>query len=171
MSTSFQISRLSPKLTVLANVLVGAVFGAASGDTTPPEQRAEEVLEFVKFPLPKDTPAEHLNAVQLKRLDLARALACAPRLLLLDELAAGLTPTELEDIMALLREIRDSGITLIVVEHIMRVIMGVCDRIAVLHYGKKIAEGSPAEIAQNPKVIEAYLGEKSTLSQQGGTSA
>ncbi len=171
MSRTFQISRPFPKLTVLENVMVGAVFGAASGDTTPPEQRAEEVLEFVKFPLPKDTPAEHLNAVQLKRLDLARALACAPRLLLLDELAAGLTPTELEDIMALLREIRDSGITLIVVEHIMRVIMGVCDRIAVLHYGKKIAEGSPAEIAQNPKVIEAYLGEKSTLSQQGGTSA
>jgi branched-chain amino acid transport system ATP-binding protein len=159
MSRTFQITRPFPKLTVLENVLVGAVFGADGGSAKPPERRAREVLEFVKFPLPPDTPAERLNTVQLKRLDLARALACGPKLLLLDELAAGLTPTELEDMMALIQEIRDTGITIVVVEHIMRVIQGVCDRVMVIEYGSQIAEGTPQEVLNNPKVIKAYLGE------------
>ena len=98
-------------------------------------------MEFVNFPLPKETIAGRLNAVQLKRLDLARAYAGGPKLLLLDELAAGLTTGELEEIMDLIRKIRDQGITIIIIEHIMKVIRGVSDRIAVLEYGKKIAEG------------------------------
>jgi len=159
MSRTFQIPLPFPKLTVLESVLVGAIFGADSGSAKPPEQRAREALEFVKFPMPLDTPAGRLNAVQLKRLDLARALACGPKLLLLDELASGLTPGELDDMMSLIRQIRDRGITIIVVEHIMRVIQGICDRVMVLEYGSKIAEGTTDDVLKNPRVVKAYLGE------------
>jgi branched-chain amino acid transport system ATP-binding protein len=159
MSRTFQIPLPFPKLTVQENVMVGAVFGADTGSAKPPEQRTLEALEFVEFPMDPRTPAEQLNAVQLKRLDLARALACGPRLLLLDELAAGLTPSELDDMMNIIRAIRDRGITIIVVEHIMRVIQGICDRVMVIEYGTQIAEGTPKEVLNNPRVIKAYLGE------------
>ena len=158
MSRTFQISRPFPALSVLENVQIGAVFGAQRHSTKSPRQRAEEALEFVKFPLPKETIAGRLNAVQLKRLDLARAYAGGPKLLLLDELAAGLTTGELEEIMDLIQKIRDQGITIIIIEHIMKVIRGVSDRIAVLEYGKKIAEGTPGEVMNNKRVIQAYLG-------------
>jgi branched-chain amino acid transport system ATP-binding protein len=159
MSRTFQISRPFPKLTALENVMVGAVFGADGDRGKSPDERAAEMLEFVEFPWDPDVPAERLNTVQLKRLDLARALACDPELLLLDELAAGLTPGELDDIMAVIREIRNRGITIIVVEHIMRVIQGICDRVMVIEYGTQIAEGTPDEVLNNPRVIKAYLGE------------
>ncbi len=158
MSRTFQISRPFPALSVLENVQIGAVFGALRRHEKSPKQRAEEALEFVKFPLPKETIASRLNAVQLKRLDLARAYAGGPKLLLLDELAAGLTTGELEEIMELIQKIRDRGITIIIIEHIMKVIRGVSDRIAVLEYGKKIAEGTPEEVMNDKRVIQAYLG-------------
>jgi branched-chain amino acid transport system ATP-binding protein len=158
MSRTFQISRPFPALSVLENVQIGAVFGALRRHAKSPRQRAEEALEFVKFPLPKETIASRLNAVQLKRLDLARAYAGGPKLLLLDELAAGLTTGELKEIMELIQKIRDCGITIIIIEHIMKVIRGVSDRIAVLEYGKKIAEGTPEEVMNDKRVIQAYLG-------------
>jgi branched-chain amino acid transport system ATP-binding protein len=162
MARTFQIPLPFPRLTVLENVLVGALFGANSKHSAPATRRALEALEFVNFPLSPDTMANCLNAVQLKRLDLARALACGPKLLLLDELASGLTPGELEDMISLIRKIRDQGVTIIVVEHIMRVIQGICDKIVVLQYGTKIAEDTTQAVLHNSQVIAAYLGE-STL--------
>ncbi|MCG8375435.1 MAG: ABC transporter ATP-binding protein [Chlorobiales bacterium] len=161
LSRTFQIPLPFPRLTALENVMVGARFGANHASRKPARERAKEALDFVEFPLDIDTPAEQLNAVQLKRLDLARALACGPKLMFLDELASGLTPGELDDMMALILRIRETtGVGMIVVEHIMKVITGICERVLVIQYGTPIAKGTPEEVMGNPQVIEAYLGEE-----------
>lgn len=156
---TFQICQPFPNLTAFENVLMSAVFGnnPPLGD---PESWAEQVLDFVEFPLPKDTVARSANTAHLKRLDMARALASNPQLLLLDEIASGLTPAELKDAIELIRRIRDRGITIIVVEHVVQMIMELCDRITVLNYGEKIAEGTPQAIAADDRVAEAYFGKR-----------
>jgi branched-chain amino acid transport system ATP-binding protein len=155
---TFQIPRPFPHLSVLENVLVAATFGDPNlhGDAT--AQRATAMLEYVSFPRPAATIASHLNAAQLKRLDLARALASHPKLLLLDELAAGLTPSELASMAGLLRRIRADGVTILMVEHVMRLILELCDRLSVLQYGELIAHGDAATVASDQRVREAYLG-------------
>ena len=167
---TFQIPRPFTRMSALENVLVATSFGMPKSSpgarlkAPAARQAALQALNFAAFPLPGETPAASLNTAQLRRLDLARALASRPRLLLLDESAAGLTPNELTELQELIFKIRASGTTVLIVEHLMRLIMQLCDRIVVLQYGVKIAEGSPAEIAADKKVADAYLGEKYLIS-------
>jgi branched-chain amino acid transport system ATP-binding protein len=122
-------------------------------------REAAELLEFVGLSEMSAVPAKDLTLPNQKRLEVARALATKPELLLLDELMAGLNPTEVAEAMELVTRIRDNEITIFMIEHVMKAIMSVCDRILVLHHGEKIAEGTPQEIATSETVIEAYLGE------------
>jgi len=158
---TFQVPKKFQKMSVLENVIVASTFGLIKHTKTP-KALAEEALDFVKFPLAFDTIAGRLNSGQLKRLDMARALASQPRLLLLDEPASGLNPSEVGELLVLIREINKTGVTVILVEHLMKLIMNVTGRMVVLDYGEKIAEGSPDEIVHNKRVIEAYLGDEYT---------
>jgi branched-chain amino acid transport system ATP-binding protein len=160
---TFQIPRPFPHLSVLENVLVSATFGDPTLHGEAIARRALDMLAYVEFPRPAETIASHLNAVQLKRLDLARALASHPRLVLLDELASGLTASELASMATLLRRIRSDGTTILMVEHVMRLILELCDRLSVLQYGELIAHGDAATVAQDERVREAYLGQQYIL--------
>jgi branched-chain amino acid transport system ATP-binding protein len=161
---TFQLVHSFPELTALQNVLVGAVFGNSEKiSLKEAEEKAEEKLDYVGYPRDKIQYAvKNLNVVELKRIQLARALATDPKLILLDEVTTGLNPKESNDAISLIQKIRESGITILMVEHVMRIIMNVSDRIVVLHHGEKIAEGTPEEIAKDETVITSYLGEKKT---------
>lgn len=162
---TFQLVQSFPELTALQNVLVGALFGNSEEiSTKEAEAKAEEKLEYVGYPGDKvHHPVKNLNVVELKRIQLARALATDPKLLLLDEVTTGLNPKESNDAISLIQKIRESGITILMVEHVMRIIMNVSDRVVVLHHGEKIAEGTPEHIAKDEKVISSYLGEKTYM--------
>lgn len=162
---TFQLVQSFRELTALQNVLVGALFGN-SGKISLKEatEKATKNLDYVGFPMDKlNYPVKNLNVVELKRIQLARALSTDPKLLLLDEVTTGLNPKESNDAISLIQKIRESGITILMVEHVMRIIMNVSDRIVVLHHGQKIAEGRPEEIARDKKVISSYLGEKAYM--------
>lgn len=153
---TFQIVKPLRRMTVLENVMASA-FNQTSKEAEA-RRKAEEILDFCELSKKRDYSAKGLTIGDRKRLEIARALATGPKLLLLDETMAGLTPQEQLDGVQLIRKIRDSGITVIIVEHIMHVIMNICDRILCINYGQEITMGTPSEVANNPAVIEAYLG-------------
>jgi branched-chain amino acid transport system ATP-binding protein len=157
---TFQSVKVFANIPVFDNVLLGALFGAPNNTSSEDAARqAVELLEFVGLSAVRGIPAKDLTLVNQKRLEVARALATKPELLLLDELMAGLNPPEVAQAMELVAKIRDKGITVFMIEHVMKAIMNVCDRIMVLHHGEKIAEGTPQEVANSKTVVEVYLGE------------
>ena len=156
---TFQSVKVFGNIPIFGNVLLGSLFGTSTGMSSSDATReAIESLEFVGLLAAKAIPAKDLTLANQKRLEVARALATKPELLLLDELIAGLNPAETAQAMELVTRIRDRGITILMIEHVMKAIMSVCDRIMVLHHGEKIAEGTPEEITNNQTVIEVYLG-------------
>ena len=154
---TFQVVKPLRRMTVLENVMSGAFLRTCRVGTA--RQKAEEIIAFCGLEKYRDREARGLPIPLRKRLEIARALATGPELLLLDETCAGLNPKESEVAIELIRKIRDSGVTIIIIEHIMKVIMGISDRILAINFGKEITLGKPQEVAGHPEVIRAYLGD------------
>jgi len=165
LARTHQIVRPLNDLSVRENVIAGACYGREGLGLGDAAIVADEVIQFVGLGDRSDQLASSLNVAQKKRLEMARALAAKPYLLLLDEVLAGLNPAEIAQMVETVRKIRDRGITIIMIEHVMHAVMNVSERIIVLDYGKQIAEGTPDEVANNPQVIEAYLGDPEMAEQ------
>jgi branched-chain amino acid transport system ATP-binding protein len=165
LARTHQVVRPLNDLSVRENVMVGACYGRGKHSLKEAKRLADEALTQVGLIARADQPAGSLNVAQKKRLEMARALAAKPYLILLDEVLAGLNPSEIAAMMATVRAIRDQGVTILMIEHVMQAIMSISDRILVLDYGMLIAAGLPEEVANNPQVIEAYLGDPKMTAQ------
>jgi branched-chain amino acid transport system ATP-binding protein len=156
LARTFQVAKPFGAMTVLNNVMTGAFL--RDKNTAVARDKAREAIEFVGLSAREQTAAKDLTTIDQRRLEMARALATEPRLLLLDEVMAGLNPSEIDQAVALVGKLSQRGLTIVIVEHVMRAIMAVARHIVVLDHGQKIAEGAPKEIVENPEVIRAYLG-------------
>lgn len=170
---TFQVVKPFGGLTVGENVLIGALFGGSGMRRTKREalEKVEEILEFVGLLKERDKPVEETTTPDRKRLELAKALAMGPELLLLDEVMAGLRPKEMEEMMVLLKSLNREGMTILLIEHVMKAIMKISDRVIVLHQGRLIANGTPDEIVRDEKVIKAYLGSRYGKRREEGDHA
>lgn len=160
-----QIVRPLAELSVKENVIVGACFGRENLSLAAAAHVADQSLEFVGLATRRDQLASQLNVAQKKRLELARALAARPRLILLDEVLAGLNPSEVAEMLGVILKVREQGTTVIMIEHLMHALMNVSDRVLALDYGRKIAEGKPVDVSNDSQVIEAYLGDPKIAQQ------
>ena len=157
---TFQIVQPFPRMTVLENVAAGALFGGAQPSVGAAMDIAREQLDLMGLAQFADRPASALTLAGRKRLELAKSMAMRPKVLMLDEVNAGLNASEIDGALRLIRQIAERGVTILIIEHLMKVVMSLAQRVLVLHHGQLIAEGSAGEIVRNPRVIEAYLGEK-----------
>lgn len=174
LARTFQIVQPFPNMTVLENVTAGALFAGHGASRAQAERDAMAHLEFVGLADQAHRPATALTLPSRKRLELAKSLAMRPRLLLLDEVNAGLNTSEIDKALALMRAIAARGITILLIEHLMKVVMSLSQRILVLHHGELISQGEPQSVIQDPRVVEAYLGSKFAARQaaaQSGTDA
>jgi branched-chain amino acid transport system ATP-binding protein len=157
---TFQIVQPFPRMTVVENVAAGALFGGSHASVADAMAAAREQLEFMGLAAFADRPASALTLAGRKRLELAKSMAMQPKVLLLDEVNAGLNASEIDGALRLIRQIAERGITILIIEHLMKVVLSLASRVLVLHHGQLIAEGSAHDIVQDKRVIEAYLGEK-----------